>query len=591
MHDQAAARLRTANGWETSYNSQCSRNFTQLSRGNFLNSDFKMTQPVDLPSWQALGQHFQASSKTTLRDLFAADNGRFDQFQLNAAGLFLDYSKNHITKETTSLLVQLADQSQLQNKIEAMFSGDVVNPTEGRPALHTALRNRSDKPVLVDGSDVMPGINNVIDRMRAFSDRVRNGEWKGHTGQAITDVVNIGIGGSDLGPLMACEALDAFAHDRLKLHFVSNVDGSHLASTIKHLNPQSTLFIIASKTFTTQETLANANSAKQWFLESDAEQGDVAKHFVALSTNTERVTEFGIDSVNMFEFWDWVGGRYSLWSAIGLPVMLCIGAERFVQFLEGAHAMDEHFRTAPLASNMPVTMALLTIWYNNFHSAHSHLIAPYDQYLHRFPAYLQQLTMESNGKSVHVDGSPISCDTGPIVWGEPGTNGQHAYFQLVHQGTHLIPTDFILPMESLNPIGNHHELLMANCFAQSEALMMGKNSEELTLEMQSAGAGPDEIDRLTGHRTFAGNRPSNTIMMQRLDARALGALIACYEHKVFVESAIWDINPFDQWGVELGKQLASAIQTELAGGKSVTGHDASTNGLINRTLKMRNLHA
>ncbi len=550
-----------------------------------------MTQPVDLPAWQALGQHFQASSKTTLRDLFAADNDRFDQFQLNAAGLFLDYSKNHITKETTSLLVQLADQSQLQNKIEAMFSGDVVNPTEGRPALHTALRNRSDKPVLVDGSDVMPGINNVIDRMRAFSDRVRNGEWKGHTGQAITDVVNIGIGGSDLGPLMACEALDAFAHDRLKLHFVSNVDGSHLASTIKHLNPQSTLFIIASKTFTTQETLANANSAKQWFLESDAEQGDVAKHFVALSTNTERVTEFGIDSVNMFEFWDWVGGRYSLWSAIGLPVMLCIGAERFVQFLEGAHAMDEHFRTAPLASNMPVTMALLTIWYNNFHSAHSHLIAPYDQYLHRFPAYLQQLTMESNGKSVHVDGSPISCDTGPIVWGEPGTNGQHAYFQLVHQGTHLIPTDFILPMESLNPIGNHHELLMANCFAQSEALMMGKNSEELTLEMQSAGAGPDEIDRLTGHRTFAGNRPSNTIMMQRLDARALGALIACYEHKVFVESAIWDINPFDQWGVELGKQLASAIQTELAGGKSVTGHDASTNGLINRTLKMRNLHA
>ena len=550
-----------------------------------------MTQPVDLPAWQALSKHYQATLQTSLRDLFATDNGRFDQFQISAAGLFLDYSKNHITGETSKLLNQLAEQSELVRKIEAMFAGEVVNPTEARPALHTALRNRSNKPVMVDGQDVMPDINRVIDRMSVFSERVRSGEWRGHSGEAITDVVNIGIGGSDLGPLMACETLAAFAHERLKLHFVSNVDGSHLASTVKHLDPRTTLFIIASKTFTTQETLTNANSAKQWFLDSDAQAKDVAKHFVALSTNTERVTAFGIDAENMFEFWDWVGGRYSLWSAIGLPVMLSIGSERFIQFLEGAHEMDEHFRTAPLDKNLPVTLALLTIWYNNFHNAHSHLIAPYDQYLHRFPAYLQQLTMESNGKSVHVNGDPVSCDTGPIVWGEPGTNGQHAYFQLVHQGTHLIPADFILPMESLNPIGDHHELLMANCFAQSEALMMGKSSEELTLEMQAAGASPDEIDRLNGHRTFAGNRPSNTIMMQRLDARALGALIASYEHKVFVESAIWDINPFDQWGVELGKQLASNIQSELSDGRTVTGHDASTNGLINRALKMRNLHA
>lgn len=550
-----------------------------------------MTQPVDLPAWQALSQHYQSTKQVSLRELFAADSSRFEQFQLNATGVFLDYSKNHVTTETMNLLGALASESGLEKKIAAMFAGEVVNPTEGRPALHTALRNRSNTPVLVDGQDVMPDINNVLARLKDFSDRVRSGEWRGFSGEIITDVVNIGIGGSDLGPLMAVEALSAFAHERLKLHFLSNVDGSHLASTVKHLDPKTTLFIIASKTFTTQETLTNANSAKQWFLESDATDADVAKHFVALSTNTERVTAFGIDTDNMFGFWDWVGGRYSIWSAIGLPVILSIGMERFIQFLEGAHAMDEHFRSAPLNENIPVTLALLTVWYNNFHSAHSHLIAPYDQYLHRFPAYLQQLTMESNGKSVHVDGAPISCDTGPIIWGEPGTNGQHAFFQLVHQGTHLIPTDFILPMESLNPIGQHHELLMANCFAQSEALMMGKNSEELTLEMNSAGATPDEIDRLTGHRTFAGNRPSNTIMVQRLDSRALGALIAAYEHKVFVEAAIWDINPFDQWGVELGKQLASAIQKDMSTGKTVTSHDSSTNGLINRALKQRNLQA
>ena len=550
-----------------------------------------MTQPVDLPGWKRLSEHYRATSDQTMRSLFAADSGRFEQFQIQAAGLFLDYSKNRITAETMQLLSALAKEANVEQKIANMFEGGMVNPTEQRQALHTALRNRSNRPVVVDGQDVMPGVNTVLERMHTFSERVRSGEWKGYAGDEITDVVNIGIGGSDLGPLMACEALAAFGHARLSMHFVSNVDGTHLSSTLKQLNPKTTLFIVASKTFTTQETLANANSARAWFLESDANESDVAKHFVALSTNAEKVSAFGIDTNNMFEFWDWVGGRYSLWSAIGLPIILYIGMERFIQFLEGGHEMDEHFRSAPLDKNLPAIMGLLTLWYASFHGSSSVLIAPYDQYLHRFPAYLQQLTMESNGKSVHVDGTEVQCKTGPIIWGEPGTNGQHAFFQLVHQGTHLIPTDFILPMESLNPIGNHHELLMANCFAQSEALMMGKNSEELVLEMQASGISADEIDRLTGHRTFSGNRPSNTIMMQRLDPRALGALIATYEHKVYVEAAIWDVNPFDQWGVELGKQLAGKIQQELAAGATATGHDSSTNGLINRALKLRNLHA
>jgi glucose-6-phosphate isomerase len=550
-----------------------------------------MTKTVELPAWQALGEHYNEVKDHSLRALFSADDKRFERFQTAGAGIFLDYSKNHLSEKTHQLLLSLATQSKVEQKIEAMFSGDVVNPTEGRPALHTALRNRSKKPVMVNGEDVMPGIESVLTRLRIFSDKVREGDWRGFEGDQITNVVNIGIGGSDLGPLMASEALAAFASEHLNLHFVSNVDGSHLAEALKKCKPENTLFIIASKTFTTQETLTNAHSAKQWFLESDASEQDVAKHFVALSTNIEKVSEFGIDPKNMFEFWDWVGGRYSLWSAIGLPLMLCVGYERFEQFLQGGHDMDEHFRTAPLDKNLPVTLALLTVWYNNFHGAHSHLIAPYDQYLHRFPAYLQQLTMESNGKSVHVNGEPVEFDTGPIVWGEPGTNGQHAYFQLVHQGTHLIPTDFIVPIESLNPIGNHHELLLANCFAQSEALMMGKTLEELTVEMHDQGATPDEIDAIAGHRTFSGNRPSNTIMMQRLDARALGALVALYEHKVFVESAIWDINPFDQWGVELGKQLASKIAAEISSGNTATGHDSSTNGLINRALKFRNLQA
>lgn len=550
-----------------------------------------MTQPVDFPEWRQLAEHHEQTRSRPLRELFAQDGQRFDTFQLSAAGIFLDYSKNHITVRTRELLVALAQACGVEARREHMFSGEIVNSTEQRAALHTALRNRSAEPVLVDGHDVMPEIRAVLARLRDFSERVREGDWRGFTGKPITDVVNIGIGGSDLGPLMATEALQAYAHERLSLHFVSNVDGSHIATTLARLNPETTLFIIASKTFTTQETLTNAHSARRWFLGSSAVEKDVAQHFVALSSNAGKVSEFGIDTNNMFSFWDWVGGRYSIWSAIGLPLILSIGMDRFEQFLQGGHDMDQHFRSASLDANLPVMLALLTIWYNNFWSAHTHLIAPYDQSLHRFPAYLQQLAMESNGKSVHVDGSPVGIATGPMVWGEPGTNGQHAYFQLLHQGTHLIPVDFIMPLESLNPLGDHHELLMANCFAQSEALMMGKDAEQLTLEMHDAGESNDEIDRLLGHRTFAGNHPSNTLLVQRFDAYALGSLIALYEHKMFVEAAIWDINPFDQWGVELGKELATSIQQEFESGKTVSSHDCSTNGLINRALKLRNLHA
>ncbi|MEE9321965.1 MAG: glucose-6-phosphate isomerase [Granulosicoccus sp.] len=550
-----------------------------------------MKRPEDRMAWQSLAEHHQATHTLTLRERFAADNKRFELFQLEAAGVFLDFSKNHLSSDTHRLLLALAESSQLNNKIERMFSGAIINPTEQRPVLHTALRNRSSKPVLIDGKDVMPDIRAVLDRLRQFSEQVRSGEWKGYTGKVITDVVNIGIGGSDLGPVMAVSALAPFAHERLTMHFVSNVDGSHLISTLKQVNPETTLFIVASKTFTTQETLSNARSAREWFLDSDAQESDVAKHFVALSTNTTEVVAFGIDTNNMFGFWDWVGGRYSLWSAIGLPLILSIGMDRFEQFLQGGHDMDLHFRQASLDKNMPVTLALLTVWYNNFWQAHSHLIAPYDQCLHRFPAYLQQLSMESNGKSVHLDGTRVSIATGPLVWGEPGTNGQHAYFQLLHQGTHMIPVDFIMPLESLNPLGNHHDLLMANCFAQSEALMMGKDGEAVTLQMHSNGRSNDDIERLLGHRKFAGNRPSNTVLVQRLDPHALGALVALYEHKVFVEAAIWDINPFDQWGVELGKQLAQSIQTEMESETQVSGHDCSTNGLINRALKLKNLQA
>lgn len=550
-----------------------------------------MSNPETLAAWQDLANHYDQIKATSLRELFAEDDQRFEKYQLKAAGVFLDYSKNHIDEKTCTKLVELAEQCNVKNKIASMFSGDTVNPTEQRPALHTALRYRGDQPIMVEGENVVPAIKSVLDRMRHFSDQVRDGSWTGFSGKAITDVVNIGIGGSDLGPLMAVEALAPFAHERLNIHFVSNVDGSHLVSSLKKVNPETTLFIVASKTFTTQETLSNAHSARAWFLDSSATESDISKHFVALSTNTEAVQAFGIDTQNMFGFWDWVGGRYSLWSAIGLSLVLSIGMDRFEQFLQGAHDMDQHTQTAPTASNMPVMLALLTVWYNNFWHAHSHLIAPYDQYLHRFPAYLQQLTMESNGKSVHVDGSKVSTATGPIVWGEPGTNGQHAYFQLLHQGTHIIPTDFIMALQSLNPLGEHQDLLMANCFAQSEALMMGKTEDELKQEMRKAGASDEEITSLAGHRSFSGNRPSNTLLVQQLTPHALGALIALYEHKVFVEAAIWDINPFDQWGVELGKQLAKSIHAEIKQATTVREHDVSTNGLINRALKLKSLQA
>lgn len=550
-----------------------------------------MSTPLELAQWHALTEHQQAMASRTLRQLFAEDERRFDKFQSTAAGVFLDYSKNHLTEQTHQLLLQLAQASDVESKIHDLFSGAKINSTENRPALHTALRNRSTDPVMVGGKDVMPNVRAVLQRMRLFTDDVRDGNWTGFTDQAIVDVVNIGIGGSDLGPLMAVDALEPFAHPRLNMHFVSNVDESHLVSVLKKVNPETTLFIVASKTFTTQETLANAHSARQWFLESDATESDIAKHFVALSTNADAVSAFGIDTDNMFGFWDWVGGRYSIWSAIGMTLALSIGMDRFEHFLQGAHDMDTHFSTASLESNMPVTLALLTVWYNNFWGASSHLIAPYDQYLHRFPAYLQQLTMESNGKSVHRDGTRVGLATGPVVWGEPGTNGQHAYFQLLHQGTHLIPVDFIMAIESLNPVGEHHALLMANCFAQSEALMMGKSAAELTEEMQADGADPSDIEKLMGHRTFQGNRPSNTLLVQQLTPHTLGALIALYEHKVFVEAAIWDINPFDQWGVELGKQLAKSIHGEISEGNTVRDHDSSTNGLINRALKLTNIQA
>ena len=550
-----------------------------------------MKSPHDLDQWQALEAHQQQLSQVTLREHFANDSQRFDNFQINAAGIFLDYSKNHITDDTRRKLIDLAEACEVPAKFNDLFAGKIVNTTENRPALHSALRYQGNAPIIVNGDDVMPDVRAVLARMRTFTDKVRDGSWTGYTGKPITDVVNIGIGGSDLGPLMAVEALAPFAHERLKIHFVSNVDGSHLFSTLKKLDPQTTLFIVASKTFTTQETLTNAHSARAWFLDSGATDKDIAKHFVALSTNGEAVSQFGIDTDAMFGFWDWVGGRYSLWSAIGLTLALSIGMDRFEQFLKGAYEMDQHAQNAPLAENMPVTLALLTVWYNNFWGAPSHLIAPYDQYLHRFPAYLQQLTMESNGKSVHHDGTPVAMATGPVVWGEPGTNGQHAYFQLLHQGTHLIPTDFIMAMQSLNPMGIHQEILMANCFAQSEALMMGKNADELRAEMQQSGASDDEIARLSGHRTFQGNRPSNTLLVQQLTPQVLGSLIALYEHKVFVEAAIWNINPFDQWGVELGKALAKSIHQEMEKRNTVNRHDASTNGLINRTLKMTNILA
>jgi len=537
--------------------------------------------PLDqTAAYRQLQSHFEETRHLHLRDTFAADGERFQKFSLRFEELLLDFSKNRITDRTMELLRQLADECGLSDAIERMFSGDKINATEGRAVLHVALRNRSDRPIVVDGQDVMPDVNAVLQKMRGFTETVISGQWKGYSGQPVTDVVNIGIGGSDLGPVMVTEALRPYKN-HLKLHFVSNVDGTHIAETLRAVSPQTTLFLVASKTFTTQETMANAHTARQWLLQAAGDESAVARHFVALSTNAKEVTRFGIDFENMFPFWDWVGGRYSLWSAIGTSIALSIGFEKFEELLAGAHAMDEHFRTAPFVQNLPVTLALLGIWYNNFYGAETQAILPYDQYLHRFAAYFQQGDMESNGKYVGRDGQPVRYQTGPILWGEPGTNGQHAFYQLIHQGTKLIPCDFIAPAVSHNPLGEHHNILMSNFFAQTEALMNGKTREEVEAEFVGAGKSLDDVREIVPFKVFEGNRPTNSILLKQLTPRSLGSLIAMYEHKIFVQGVIWNIFSFDQWGVELGKQLANKIYPELQTDAEVSSHDSSTNGLIN----------
>ena len=539
-----------------------------------------MTKPDSLPAWASLKTHYDGIRNQHMRDLFAQDPQRFDTFSIRLGDLLFDYSKNRVTGETMDLLAALAEQAGVAEMRDAMFSGEAINRTEGRSVLHTALRNQSDRAIIVDGQDVMPGVKQVLAQIRQFSEKVRSGAWVGHTGKRITDVVNIGIGGSDLGPAMVTDALRPYVHPEMDFHFVSNVDGTHIAETLKRLNAETTLFIIASKTFTTQETLANAHSARDWFLASGAPEAAIAKHFVAVSTASEKVAAFGIDTANMFEFWDWVGGRYSVWSAIGLSVVLAIGMDAFTEFQAGGHAMDEHFRSAPLAQNMPVVMGMLGVWYNNFFGAESFAVLPYDQYLHRFPAYLQQLDMESNGKYVGRDNAPVAHQTGQILFGEAGTNGQHAFYQLVHQGTKLIPCDFIGTARSHNPLGRHHQMLMSNYFAQTEALMRGKTADEARADLTAAGLSGEALETLVPHKVFEGNRPTTSILVGQVTPRTLGMLIALYEHKVFVQGVVWNVYSFDQWGVELGKALANAILPELEGDAPVTSHDASTNGLI-----------
>lgn len=539
------------------------------------------------PAWQALGQHYAQVKDLHMRALFAQDPGRFERFSVQFKDILFDYSKNRVTDETMRLLLNLAEEAGLPTWIEAMFSGEKINNTEGRAVLHTALRNQSDTPVFVDGTDVMPEIRRVLSRMRRFSENVRSGEWRGFTGKPITDIVNIGIGGSDLGPKMVCAALKPYSKHGLRVHFVSNVDGTDIAETLKILNPETALFLIASKTFTTQETMTNAHSAREWFLARSGDERHIARHFAAMSTNTQAVRAFGIDPENMFEFWDWVGGRYSLWSAIGLSIALFIGMDNFEALLRGAYEADQHFRGAPLNQNIPVLMALLGIWYNNFFGAQSHAILPYEQYLEHFPAYFQQGDMESNGKSVSRAGETLLYSTGPIIWGQPGTNGQHAFYQLIHQGTKLIPCDFLVGVESQNPLGSHHAILLSNFLAQTEALMKGRTPEEARAELSAQGYSGAELELLTRAKTFPGNRPTNSFLYQKLTPAALGALIALYEHKIFAQGIIWRVNSFDQMGVELGKQLAKAILPELDGTQPVHTHDSSTNGLINAIKSRR----
>jgi len=552
-----------------------------------------MARLVDLDEWKKLEEHQKLAEKWHMRQLFAEDPKRFDKFRLalesDGSKLLVDYSKNIITSDTMKLLFNLASACGVESMRDKMFSGGKINFTEDRAVLHIALRNKSNSAIMVDGVDVMPGVKKVLAQMRSFSESVRNGIWKGYSGKVITDVVNIGIGGSDLGPYMVTEALKPYGKPNLKMHFVSNIDGTHMAETLAACNPETTLFIIASKTFTTIETITNAQSARSWLLEKAVDPTAVAKHFVALSTNEKKVQEFGIDKENMFEFWDWVGGRYSLWSAIGLSIAIFIGMDNFDALLAGAHNMDNHFKTTSMEANIPITLALLGIWYNNFFGAQTHAILPYDQYMHRFPAYFQQGDMESNGKFVTREGKIVDYSTGPVIWGEPGTNGQHAFYQLIHQGTKMIPADFLIPVQTHNPLskGVHHEILLSNWLAQTEALMKGKNETEARKELEDAGLAGEKLENILPHKVFKGNKPTNSIIFTKLTPFMLGNLIAMYEHKIFTQGVIWNINSYDQWGVELGKALAKAIQPELKGSDEITSHDSSTNGLISFIKSVR----
>lgn len=542
----------------------------------------KNINPTQTSAWQALQKHYDEMKDVTIAELFAKDSDRFAKFSATFDDLMLvDFSKNRITEETLAKLQDLAKETDLAGAIKSMFSGEKINRTEDRAVLHVALRNRSNTPIIVDGKDVMPEVNAVLEKMKTFSEAIISGQWKGYTGKAITDVVNIGIGGSDLGPFMVTEALRPYKN-HLNMHFVSNVDGTHIAEVLKKVNPETTLFLVASKTFTTQETMTNAHRARDWFLKTAGDEKHVAKHFAALSTNAKAVGEFGIDTANMFEFWDWVGGRYSLWSAIGLSIILSVGFDNFVELLSGAHAMDKHFSTTPAEKNLPVLLALIGIWYNNFFGAETEAILPYDQYMHRFAAYFQQGNMESNGKYVDRNGNAVDYQTGPIIWGEPGTNGQHAFYQLIHQGTKMVPCDFIAPAITHNPLSDHHQKLLSNFFAQTEALAFGKSREVVEQEYRDQGKDPAQLEHVVPFKVFEGNRPTNSILLREITPFSLGALIALYEHKIFTQGAILNIFTFDQWGVELGKQLANRILPELGDDKAISSHDSSTNGLINR---------
>ena len=537
--------------------------------------------PIQTDEWRELGAHFQEMKTVHMKDLFSQDPHRFDKFSLCFNDILADFSKNIITRQTLQYLVALARAMALPDAINKMFSGDVINGTENRAVLHIALRNRGGSPIFENGQDVMPGVNRVLLKMKQFSTDIDSGKLRGYTGKRINTFVNIGIGGSDLGPLMVTECLTPFARKGVTAHFVSNIDGTHLAETLKKIDPETTLFLVASKTFTTQETMTNAHSARKWFLSHAGDEAHIEKHFVAISTNAAAVQAFGISPANRFEFWDWVGGRYSLWSAIGLSIVCYVGYDHFEALLRGAHEMDAHFRTAPLEKNIPVVLALIGIWYNNFFDAHTEAILPYDQYMHRFPAYFQQANMESNGKSTDRSGNKVSYHTGPIIWGEPGTNGQHAFYQLIHQGSRMVPADFLAPALTHNPMGQHHEILLSNFFAQTEALLSGKDEQTVLREMEDAGEEPLTMKTLAPHRVFKGNRPTNSILFKQLTPQTLGSLIAMYEHKIFTQGVIWNIFSFDQWGVELGKDLARKILPELGTPDPVTSHDSSTNGLIN----------